>query len=281
MPVRLIRHAWGAVGDGGPWSDLASLIHDAAAEGYAGVEFPLFVLDADTNAADAALQAIASTGLDYLPMVLTFPSSPHDPDAHLRALRDQLERAAELGATRVNAHAGSDAFDDATTAAFLTDSLEIARAVGIELLHETHRSRPLYNPWRTARMVEEVDGLRLTADYSHWVCVSERLPLDAAEVFERCAPAVGHIHARVGHAQGPQVPDPSDPAWSMELRTHEAWWDQIVDAAATRGDDMTITPEFGPPPYLATVPHTGEPVADLATVVAYMRDRLRARYQGD
>ena len=40
-------HAWGAVGDGGPWDDLATFVHAAAEEGYGGVEFPIFVLDAE------------------------------------------------------------------------------------------------------------------------------------------------------------------------------------------------------------------------------------------
>jgi sugar phosphate isomerase/epimerase len=278
MTVSLFRHARGAVGPDDPWPDLSSLIRDAAAEGYEGVEFPTFVLDGDPAGRDAVLATLKETGLELLPMVMTFPSSPHDPDAHLAALRPQLEDAATLGVPRVNAHAGSDAFDDATTADFLTRSLAAAAEVGVTLMHETHRSRPLYNLWRTAKMVEEVEGLRLTADYSHWVCVSERLPFDGAAAFATCAPAVSHIHARVGHAQGPQVADPSDPAWSMELGSHEAWWDQIVAAADARGDDMTITPEFGPPPYMPMLPHSDEPVADLRSVVAFMRDRLTDRY---
>lgn len=278
MTVSLFRHAWGAVGDGGPWPDLPSFVRDAAAEGYAGVEFPIFVLDDDPAGRDVVLAAIGDAGLEYLPMALTFPSSPHDPDAHLDALRAQLEDCRALGARRVNAHAGADAFDDATAAAFLTDSLRVAADLGIELLHETHRSRPLYNPWRTARMLDEVAGLRLTADYSHWVCVGERLPFDSMSVFEQCAPAVGHIHARVGQAQAPQVHDPRDPVWSMELGTHEAWWDLVVSAARENGDRMTITPEFGPPPYMPTLPDTGAPVADLQEIVAWMRDRLTDRY---
>lgn len=278
MPVTLFRHAWGAVGDGGPWADLTAFVHAAADEGYGGVEFPIFVLDADEAAAAGVLAAIEERGLEYLPMALTFPAEAHDPAAHLAALRRQLERGIEIGALRVNAHAGADAFDDATAAAFLTDSLALAADLGIELLHETHRSRPLYNPWRTARMIDEVEGLRLTADYSHWVCVAERLPFDSADVFAHCAPAVRHIHARVGHAQAPQVADPRDEVWAMELGAHEHWWDDIVAAAGERGERMTITPEFGPPPYLPTLPGTGEPVADLQEIVAWMSERLRTRF---
>jgi sugar phosphate isomerase/epimerase len=278
MTIQLYRHAWGAVGDGGPWADIPSLCASAVEEGYEGVEFPLFLLGADAEA-ESLRAAMADHGLTYLPMLMTFVEQMHSPDAHLDALRSQLERAAAIGAARVNVHAGADAFDDATTARFLRDSLSIASDVGVELLHETHRTRPLYNPWRTARMVEEVEGLRLTADYSHWVCVAGRLPFDSAAAFTACAPAVGHIHARVGQSEAPQVGDPRDPSWATELGSHEHWWDEIVAAAAERGDTMTITPEFGPPPYMPTVPHTGEPVSDLAEIVAWMRDRLLERYR--
>jgi len=278
MPIDLYRHAWGAVGDGGPWADITSLCRSAAEEGYSGVEFPLFLVSEGEDG-EALLATLAELGLTYLPMLMTFVEAMHDPAAHLAALQPQLERAAAIGAPRVNVHAGADSFDDAATAAFLNDTLRAAEELGVQLLHETHRTRPLYNPWRTAKMVEEVEGLQLTADYSHWVCVAGRLPFDSAAAFTTCAPAVRHIHARVGQSEAPQVGDPRDPAHSMELGAHEHWWDEIVAAAASRGDTMTITPEFGPPPYMPTVPHTGEPVADLAEIVEWMSKRLRARYQ--
>lgn len=275
MTVELFRHAWGAVGDGCPWPDLPTLCRSAKQEGYTGVEFPLFAMGDER---DEVLATLAELELTLLPMLMTFVSDMHDPAAHLESLKGQLAHAAELGLTRVNAHAGADAFDDDTTAQFLRDSIAMAADHGIDILHETHRMRPLYNPWRTARMVEEVEGLRLTADYSHWVCVAGRLPFDSAAAFTTCAPAVGHIHARVGHSEAPQVGDPRDPAVAMELGSHEHWWDEIVAAATERGDTMTFTPEFGPPPYMPTVPYTGEPVADLAEIVAWMRDRLMDRY---
>ena len=277
MTVKLYRHAWGAVGPDDRWKDFDSFLTEATV-GYDGVEMPLFVLENSSRGAESTLAQVKELGLDFIPMAMTFPADMMSPAAHLDGLRPQLEAAAAAGFSRVNAHAGVDAFDDETARDFLIDSLALAADIGVELLHETHRSRILYNPWRTARMVEQVDGLRLTADYSHWVCVAERVPFDASEVFATCASAVRHIHARVGHAQGPQVGDPRDPAWSLELGAHELWWDAIVAAATARGETMSITPEFGPPPYMPTIPFTGEPVADLADIVEWMRQRLRTRY---
>ena len=41
----------------------------------------------------------------------------------------------------------------------------------------------------------------------------------------------------------------------------------------------TLTPEFGPPPYLHTLPHTNVPVADLADVCDWMSVRERANFE--
>jgi hypothetical protein len=63
------------------------------------------------------------------------------------------------------------------------------------------------------------------------------------------------------------------------LAAHERWWDAIWDAQASRGDGVsTLTPEFGPPPYLQTIPSSGEPVADLAAICDWMAQRQKARF---
>ena len=42
------------------------------------------------------------------------------------------------------------------------------------MCQETHRQRALYHPYRTARILGELD-IDLTGDISHWTCVCERL----------------------------------------------------------------------------------------------------------
>ena len=82
----------------------------------------------------------------------------------------------------------------------------------------------------------------------------------------------------MGSEKSPQVPDPRDPAWKEHLAIHEHWWDQCIAAAEKRGETMVITPEFGPWPYLARHPFSDETIADVTSVVAWMKERLRARY---
>ena len=86
------------------------------------------------------------------------------------------------------------------------------------MAHETHRGRYLCCPFATARLLGRVPSLRLTADLSHWVLKTERL-LDAPEearLLGACiAPAVDHLHARLGAPQLPQLSDPRDPRHAL------------------------------------------------------------------
>lgn len=77
----------------------------------------------------------------------------------------------------------------------------------------------------------------------------------------------------------PQVSDPRAPEWDLHLTTHERWWDIIWDSQKRRGIETSyLTPEFGPPPYMPTLPHTGVPVADLADICDWMARREESRF---
>ena len=57
------------------------------------------------------------------------------------------------------------------------------------------------------------------------------------------------------------------------------WWSQIFAAQVQRGADAVYAePEFGPAPYMHTLPHTDTPVADLWTVNEFMAERLRTLF---
>ena len=127
-------------------------------------------------------------------------------------------------------------------------ALAIEEAAGITICHETHRGRILYNPWVTRAMCTAFPRLKLTADLSHFCVVAERVFGDddadwksvmaevtppppvarTAEAAAQVARATHHIHARVGYAEGPQVPDPRAPEYATALEAHEKWWDQIL-----------------------------------------------------
>jgi hypothetical protein len=57
------------------------------------------------------------------------------------------------------------------------------------------------------------------------------------------------------------------------------WWDEIIVQRSREGRKiLTITTEFGPPPYLQTIPYFNKPVADQFEINVYMKDLLKARY---
>ncbi len=181
---------------------------------------------------------------------------------------------------RVNCHSGSDAWAPEDAARFYQKALPVEADIGLCVCHETHRGRCFYNPWATVRLLEMFPKLNLCADFSHWVCVCERLLNTEESLLRACAARVIHIHARVGYENGPQVPDPRAPEWSAHLEAHERWWRWIWDAQAQRGaTEATLTPEFGPPSYLHTLPYTQAPVADLEQISNWQAERQARNFE--
>lgn len=120
--------------------------------------------------------------------------------------------------------------------------------------------------------------MRLCADFSHFCCVAETLLEDQQHNLDKVIPTIDHIHARVGHAQAPQVTDFEAPEFKTALDTHISWWQSIVDCAAKRGEKrMTITTEFGPAPYLPTLPHTNMPVSEQWKLNTKLKKLLKQR----
>jgi sugar phosphate isomerase/epimerase len=274
VQLRTHRQAWGALGPGGLHSDPAEFVAAVAARGYDAIEMPQFVLDLADDGEARMLDLLATNDLELVPMILTFRPTP---EGVLDEFRTGIERAAGIGATLVVAHTGADHFDDDTAASVLGDCVRIGADHGIRVAQETHRSRILYNPWRTAAMLERVDGLWLNADFSHFVCVAERLLDDQRELMERLCDRAIHIHVRVGYENGPQVPDPRAIEWTVQLEAHENWWDRIWRAAADRGETaIGITPEYGPPTYAPV----GTDPAQLWDICEWSTDRARDRFVG-
>jgi hypothetical protein len=145
---------------------------------------------------------------------------------------------------------------------------------GVAIAHETHRGRILFNPWTTSRLLTRFPDLKLCCDFSHWVCVCERLIEDQIGIIRQCADHCLHLHARVGYEQGPQVPDPRAPEYQRHLEAHEAWWRLVWEAQAKRGFRVsTLTPEFGPPDYQHTLPFTRTPVSNLEEICDWQARR--------
>ncbi|RYG48146.1 sugar phosphate isomerase/epimerase [bacterium] len=252
MAVRFFKSLWGMES-----LSLPDALARIAEAGYEGVEAGLESVQA-ARALDADLPLIA----------MLFEESPE-------TLAEHLEAAGEVGVESVTVHAGKDWWDEETAFRFFEASLRRVEASGLIVNFETHRGRLLFNASSTAATLQRFPEMRLCADFSHWTCVSESLLEDQAEALVLAISRTRHLHARIGHEEGPQVPDPRSPRWARPTERFLQIWDEVWQAS---GGDLTVDPEFGPPHYLWTDAHSGEPAADLWEVCLWMRDTLRDRW---
>lgn len=251
-----------------------AFVERVAAAGYDGIEIGF----EDGDPRDEPIPGLARAASIEV-ITQHFATFATDPDAHCREFEDRLRRAASFRPLFINSQTGRDLFDLKRNQQIFEVADRVTGETGIPIFHETHRARCLHTPWRTREILRSMPGTRLVFDMSHWCNVCESLLEDQSECIGSILPAVEHIHARVGYAQGPQVSDPRAPEWQDALNAHLKWWDLIV--AAKRGGgagQLTITPEFGPPPYLPTLPWTQVPVSSQWDTNVHMMQLLRSRY---
>lgn len=277
--MQIYRTTWGLIGPECQWSNLTSFVHDAAIEGYDGVEFALANLAFQSDEAQSAItqvkEALSIADMRVIPLIATRPKDWGSVVGHLADFKRQVALAHALGASKAAVHCGSDSFDHATAVAFIRDCIQIAADLGIRACIETHRGRPLNDPWRTAKLLDALPDMMLTSDLSHWHVVVDRQPHDIMDLFDEASRRTGHLHARVGHEKGAQVPHPADPIWTEHLELYQRWWTISFSIAKKRGETLTVTPEFGPPPYMNMRPFTHERDADIIELNAWMREKLK------
>ena len=179
----------------------------------------------------------------------------------------------------INCHSGKDYFGFEENKAFFDHTTALSQKSGIRICHETHRSRMLFAASVARQYLEKIPALRLTLDASHWCNVSESLLADQQSTMDLALQRVDHVHARIGHAQGPQVHDPRAPEWAGAVEAHFAWWDKVVALKRAQGETLTVLTEFGPPNYMPTLPYTRQPIADQWAINVHMMQLLRKRYQ--
>jgi sugar phosphate isomerase/epimerase len=196
---------------------------------------------------------------------------------------DQFEKALQDGLAMkpiyFNCHSGRDWFDFNQNKQFVERSLQLSQTTAIPVYHETHRGRILFAANIAKQYMNAYSNLRLTLDISHWCAVHESLLGDQEETVNLALSRTDHIHARIGHPEGPQVNDPRAPEWDAAVKAHFVWWDKVVEQKVANGQSLTILTEFGPPTYLPTVPYTFQPLADQWDINVYMMKTLRERYR--
>ena len=258
-----------------PWwglNDLGieAMVDFVAQSGFDGIE--TFVPE-DPAKQQRLVKAIDDAGLSWIAHCY---EANGDLEQWCRRYDELLRNAAGLGPRFINSHTGRDHWGSDSVDMVLNVAFKAEADTGITILHETHRSRFPYSAAVTAPYLHRYPELRLTADLSHWACVSESLLEDQDHHLEPALARSDHIHARVGWAQGAQVPDVRHPRWEHELAVHVDWWNRIrAHRLAAGADVLTITTEFGPPPYTPVDIETGEPLNDFRELDRWIRDHLK------
>jgi len=200
---------------------------------------------------------------------------------HLHAFKKMIDAASTQNIQRplyINCHSGRDHFSFEQNKTFIDHTTKLAKETGLIICHETHRSRIMFAAHITRQYIEQFPDLRLTFDVSHWCNVHESLLQDQQQTVEIALERVDHVHARIGHPEGPQVNDPRAPEWEPVLKQHFIWWDKIVERKKKNGERMTFLTEFGPPDYMPSLPYTRQPLGDQWAINVYMMHLLRKRY---
>lgn len=201
-----------------------------------------------------------------------------------RAFEDSFRRFLEISAEGepllINSHTGRDYFPFEQNVALLDVASVFTEETGLLVAHETHRGRIGFHP-ASAMDYFRARDFAITADLSHWTCTTESFLENFSAAVDEAVRRTVHFHARVGFEEGPQVPDPRAGEWQPALGHFLGWWDRMVESRRRAGAPvMTMTAEFGPPPYLPVMPYSREPVADQFTLNCFMKDLLRGRYAG-
>lgn len=275
MQLKMFKTLWGFDGD------YLKAVEMAVEDGYDGIEGPVPMDRAVREDFSAALK---ETGLIYIQEICTggdyVPDRRASVETHLLELETGMRLGTDLKPLLVTSMAGCDAWPESQSIEFFQRGLTFAEQQGVTLCYETHRSRTLFNPWVTQRIVEQMPEIKLTADFSHWCVVCERLIDTELDVIEAIADNIHHIHARVGYEQGPQVPHPAAPEYAAALKSHQRWWELLWRSQQKRGyTHGTMTPEFGPDGYLHHQPFTDMPVGDLRQINNWMQLTERQHFK--
>lgn len=269
MKLDLFCPLWGS--DSLPFDTLCARAVDA---GYTGIElyFPL----GDETIRDHYLHVLEKYDLKCIAQ--HWETIEPDIEKHIDEYRRRLEWSANAKPLFINSQTGRDWFSIEDNQRIIEVAKQVSVASGVKIVHETHRGKLSFCAASTRRFLEADPDLRITADFSHWCNVSESLLEDQSDSVALAIERADHIHARVGHSQGAQVSDPRAPEWSEAVETHLGWWDSIVDRHVKEGKPLTITPEFGPFPYMPMLAYTHQPVADQWGINVHMANLLRERY---
>lgn len=240
-----------------------AFINKTIDDGYDGVELFLQSNDEKTNLFMNAIDAAKMIDNDFyfIALQLVFPAKESVTD-YIKKMNQNLAYLTSLNPLFINAHTGKDYYSFDDNCRVIEAAMNFSAKNNMRILHETHRSRFAFHAATLLPYLVKFPEMELTGDLSHFCVVSESMLEDQEEILEKIFPHISHLHARVGYEQGSQVNDPKAPEWNSHLDRFINWWHQIIKLKQKAGQKVfTITPEFGPAPYMPLMPYTKEPLS--------------------
>ena len=182
---------------------------------------------------------------------------------YIHRITERLEFLAKLKPDFINSHTGKDYYDFSDNCKIIEITDNLSKKYNVPIIHEIHRGRFSFHLKTLQRYLELFPKLNLVADFSHFCLVSESNLEDQTELLTKIYPKIKHLHARIGFEQSPQVNDPFAPEWQSFLDRYLIWWKDIIEYHKKRNcNQITITPEFGPFPYMPEEPFTKKPLSN-------------------
>ncbi|TCN59542.1 sugar phosphate isomerase/epimerase [Flavobacterium circumlabens] len=270
MQIKFFCPRWGS--ESLSWVDFCSKVKKA---GYDGVESPVSLDEQEKKEMKTALDKY-----ELLFIGQYYQSFNSDLEIHKTEFKKHLYNILELDPLLIDSQTGKDYFTAEQNRELFELASFISKESDVIIAHETHRNKALFAAHIAMELLNQNPDVLITADFSHWCNVSESLLEQQETALKTAIERTVHIHSRVGHSQAAQVSDPRAKAWTNELETHLNWWDQIiVKRAASKANLLTITPEFGPYPYMPALPFTDMPIANQWDINLYMMNLLKDRYK--
>ncbi|WP_033565120.1 hypothetical protein [Sphingobacterium sp. SYP-B4668] len=276
MQIDFYCPRWGA--EHIPWCQFTKKVKQ---EGFAGVE--VFPLGDKPNNIDM-VTTFGDSGLSYILLHAELQEGK-DFNRYIYALERNLYTLLEYqdGYSKpefIVSQTGREYYSRSQMEICFAICDRISEESSIKIVQETHRNKWSFAAHVVKDYLTEFPSLELALDFSHWVCVSESYLEDQVEAIDLAIKHGRHLHARVGFLEGPQVTDPRAPENHQALQHHLAWWDQWITYLKTIGTNRTtITPEFGPYPYMQYQPFTQQPIAGQWEINCWMRQMLEERYK--
>ena len=260
MNIKYICTYWGCENQ-----TAKEFLSNVISNGYDGVEInfpddPKFVTEFSTE-----LEIIRATkNADFIFIAQQVLSNKKETvNEYIQRITERLEYLAKLKPDFINSHTGKDYYDFSDNCKIIEITDNISKKYNIPIVHEIHRGRFSFHLKTLQRYLELFPKLSLVADFSHFCVVSESNLEDQKELLTKIYPKIKHLHARIGFEQSPQVNDPFAPEWQSYLDSYLKWWKEIIEYHNKRNcNQITITPEFGPFPYMPEEPFTKKPLSN-------------------